>query len=46
VAFTASVAFKLGVLLFAGERELLKDCAAALLVPVAGIAAGLLLFAR
>jgi uncharacterized membrane protein (DUF4010 family) len=44
LAFTASVAFKLGVLLFAGGRVLLKDCAAALLTPVAGIAAGILFF--
>lgn len=45
LAFIAAVAFKLGMLLVAGNRELFKRCAPALLAPAAGMAAGLLLIA-
>ena len=45
IAFISNVAVKLGMLLFVGGRDLLRECAVALLAPAAGIIAGLLLFA-
>ena len=45
LAFISNVAFKLGVLLFLGSRELLKQCAPSLIASAVGIVAGLLFFA-
>jgi uncharacterized membrane protein (DUF4010 family) len=45
IAYAANVVLKLGVLLAVGGRGMFKDCLPALLAPVTGIAAGLLLFA-
>lgn len=44
IGYAANVVLKLGVLLVVGGRGMLKDCLPTLLAPVAGIAAGLLLF--